>query len=139
MSEMEPARPEQPNGCRGDAESMRRTIFEQASEIDALRRHVLAANSAVNDARRRLDDEGRALRQALSERAEAWEENERHRADSERSRAEADALRDELERLRASRFYRLLLAYRRLYELPVLGPLLKLARRNAGAVLRRPR
>lgn len=124
------------NAFGGDAEAARHTIAEQAAEIDALRQHMLAAAGAVNGARSQAEDARRELQQACAERAQAWEENERLRAELHSQRAEFEALRAEMERYGASRVHRLLLAYRRLYELPVLGPMLRLLRRSVGRLLR---
>ena len=132
MDETQRTSPESGVAWRDDAELARRAIVEQAAELDALRQHALAAARAVNDARSQAEDARRALQQACVERAHAWEENER-------LRIELGTLRAELDRFHASRFHRLLVAYRRLYELPVLGPVLRLLRRIIGGVLRRIR
>lgn len=142
---------------RVDPDAMRRTIREQADEIDALRQHMVAASQAVNVQRERADEIARSLAKTVDERAQAWAENERLRqalaqaeAENDRFRASivelhagfsqypngASAAAEELARIRASRWYRVMKAYHRLYDRPVLGPLLHRLRRLAGRVLR---
>lgn len=144
-------------GSEPDPEALRRAVREQADEIDTLRQHMVAASHAVNAHRGRADETARSLAKVTEERAQAWAENERLRqalaqaeAENDRFRASivelhagfahfpngASAAAEELARIRASRWYRVMKAYHRLYDRPVLGPLLHRLRRLAGRVLR---